>query len=135
MVSDNWPPDPPTSDTREAKHSDAREAKQRRGSILSELWQDWFEALSDVAYHAHEACDLLAKNGPTNGRSGFFASGPFSAPPTDEPIDMDKLAQCLQSLEPKQAARVMYAVQTMQAMETLWEARRSRADTPRKAAW
>jgi hypothetical protein len=134
MVSDNWPPDPPTSDTQEEKHSHAREAK-RRGSILSELWQDWFEALSDVAYHAHQACDLLAKNGPTNGRSGFFASGPFSGLPSGEPIDMDKLAQCLQSLEPKQAARVMYAVQAMQAMETLWETRRSRADAPRKAAW
>ena len=32
---------------------------------------------------------------------------------------MDKLRQCLQSMDPMQAARVMHAVQTMQAMEAM----------------
>jgi hypothetical protein len=131
MVSDNWPPDSPTSDPRETRqNSDTRETRHRYSSVLGELWQDWFETLSDVAYQTHKACDVLAKNGPSNSKAD-----PFGNPPSSDPVDMDKLAKCLQSLDPKQAARVIYAVQAMQAMEGLLERRRARADGPRRSVW
>ena len=33
------------------------------GMMLAELWHDWFEAMSEVAYQTHRACEFLAENG------------------------------------------------------------------------
>ncbi|HVO94458.1 MAG TPA: hypothetical protein VMT22_16535, partial [Terriglobales bacterium] len=76
-----------------------------------------------------------AKNGPSNSQTGLFASGPLGSPPSNGPVDMDKLTKCLQSLDPTQAARVIYAVQTMQAMEALLEKRRARANESKGSTW
>jgi hypothetical protein len=130
MVSDSWPPHPSSSDP--------RESRQRFGAMFAELWQDWFETMSDVAYQTHRACEFLAKNGaPPNEQFGPFYSGPSGSPyeSSDDPIDMDKLKECLQPLDPMQAARVIYAVQTMQAMEALLKRRRSRANESKGTDW
>ncbi len=130
MFSDNAQPHPSSSDK--------PESSLRFGMMLAELWHDWFEAVSEVAYQTHRACEFLAeKGGPANGRYGPFDSRP-SRSPSEGPnssIDMDKLKQCLQSMDPMQAARVMHAVQTMQAMEAMLNRRRSRANEAEGAAW
>ena len=116
---------------------DAPESSPHFGMVLAELWHDWFEAMSQVAYQTHRACEFLAENGaPSNGQYGPFDSGPSRSPSEgpDGSIDMDKLKQCLQSMDPMQAARVMHAVQTMQAMEAMLRGRR-RANEAEGAAW
>jgi hypothetical protein len=126
------------SDSPHPSSSDERESRRRNGPMLAELWQEWFETMSDVAYETHRACEYLAKNGvPPKGPPGPFdfrpSGGPFE--PSNDPIDMDKLRHCLESLDPIQAARVVYAVQAMQAMETMLSKRRSRANESDKPAW
>jgi hypothetical protein len=130
MFSNNARPHPSDPDT--------PESNLRFGMMLAELWHDWFEAVSQVAYRTHRACEFLAEDGgPSNGRYGPFDSRPSRSPsegPNDS-IDMDKLKQCLQSMDPMQAARVMHAVQTTQAMEAILKGRRSRANEPEAAPW
>ena len=67
------------------------------------------------------------------GLSISSSRGPSEGP--NGSIDMDKLKQCLQSMDPMQAARVMHAVQMMQAMEAMLKRRRSRAEEAEEAAW
>ena len=122
----------------ESEDSDTPEFKHRLGTMFGELWHDWFEAMSEVAYQTHRACDFLAENGGLlNNRNGFFDSrfsrGPFEG--MNGSIDMDKLRQGLQSMDPTEAARVMHAVQVMQAMEAMLKKRRSRTSEDQEAAW
>src|ERR1700675_3470195 len=103
MFSDNWPPHPSGSDTPESRH--------RLGMMVAEFWHDWLETMSRVAYQTHRACEFLAENGgPANGQYGpfdpRFSRGPSEWP--DGSIDMDKLKQCLQSMDPAQAAQIMH---------------------------
>jgi hypothetical protein len=39
----------------DSEDSDAPEFKHRLGTVFVELWHDWFEALSEVAYQTHRA--------------------------------------------------------------------------------
>ena len=114
MFSDYAQPHPSNSDT--------PESKLRFGMMLAELWHDWFEAMSHVAYQTHRACDFLAENGgPANGPFGPFDFRASHSPSegSNGSVDMDKLKQCLHAMDPMQAAQVMHAVQTMQAMEAM----------------
>jgi len=130
MFSDDAQPHPSSFDT--------PESNLRFGMMLAELWHDWFETMSQVAYQTHRACEFFVENGgPLNGQFGPFDSRP-SRGPSEGPngsIDMDKLKQCLQSMDPTQAARVMHAVQTMQVMEAMLKRRSSRADDAEGTAW
>jgi hypothetical protein len=106
--------------------------------MLAELWHDWFDTLAQVAYQTHRACEFLAENGGlANGRFGpfDFRSPQATSEVPSGSVDMDKLKQCLQSMDPMQTARVMHAVQTMQAMETMLKGQKSRANEPERAAW
>lgn len=117
---------------------DTPESNLRFSMMLAELWHDWFEAMSEVAYRTHRACEFFAENGGhSNGRYGpfDFRSPRGQSDGSDGPIDMDKLKQCLQSMDPMQATRVMYAVQMMQALEAMAKRRRSRAPEPEEAPW
>jgi hypothetical protein len=130
MFSDYAQPHPSNSDT--------PDSKLRFGMMLAELWHDWFEAMSHVAYQTHRACDFLAENGgPANGPFGPFDFRASHSPSegSNGSVDMDKLKQCLHSMDPMQAARVMHAVQTMQAMEAMLKNRRSRASEAERAPW
>jgi hypothetical protein len=63
------------SDNAQARPSDfdASEASLRFRMMFAELWHDWFEAMSEVAYQTHRACEFLAENGaPLNGRQSPF---------------------------------------------------------------
>jgi hypothetical protein len=110
--------------------------------MFGELWHDWLEAMSEVAYQTHRACEFFAQNGaPSKGQYGNFRE-PFDFRPShgedarpNAPIDMDKLRECLQSMDSMQAARVMHAVQMMQAMEAILRRRRSRAKEAEGSAW
>jgi hypothetical protein len=124
--------------------SDTSESGIRFAMMLAELWHDWFEAISEVAYRTHRACEFFVRHGGSpNGQQGRFSfHEPFdfrgSRSPYEGPtgsIDMDKLKDCLQSMDPIQAARVMHAVQTMQAMEAMLKRRRARANQAEEAAW
>ncbi len=130
MFSDNAQPHWSSSDT--------PESNLRFGMMVAELWQDWFEVMSRVAYKTHRACEFLAENGaPSSAHYGpfdFRASGDPSAGPSGA-IDMDKLQQCLQSMDPMQAARVMHAVRLVQAMEAMLKRQRPRASEAEEAAW
>jgi flagellar motility protein MotE (MotC chaperone) len=48
---------------------------------------------------------------------------------------MDKLKDCLQSMDPMEAARIMHAVQMMQAMDSMLKRRKSRSDEEEGGAW
>jgi hypothetical protein len=94
--------------------------------------------MSELAYRTHRACEFVAENdGPPNGRYGPFDFRPPHGPSEglDGSIDMDRLKQCLQSMDPMQAARVMHAVQMMQALEAMARRRRSRGSAAEEAAW
>jgi hypothetical protein len=130
MVSDNAQPHP--------SGSDSPESDLRFGMMLAEIWHDWFEAISEVAYEMHRTCEFLAENGgPSSGRYGPFRCRPSRSPygGLAGSIDMDTLRQCLQSMDPMQAAKVMHAVQTIQAMEAMLKRQRSRANGAEEAAW
>jgi hypothetical protein len=94
--------------------------------------------MSQVAYQTHRVCEFFAENGgPSNGQYGPFAPSSERSP-SEGPngsVDMDKLKQCLQSMDPMQAARVVHAVQMMQAMEAILKRRRSQANEAEAAAW
>ena len=117
---------------------DAPESSLRFGMMVSELWHDWFEAISEVAYQTHRACEFLMENeGPLNERYerfDFRRSHRSSEGPNGS-IDMEKLRECLQSMDPTQAARVMHAVQMMQAMDAMLKRRRSRVQETEGTPW
>jgi hypothetical protein len=126
------------SDIPHPSGSDERNPRRRDRSMLAEFWQEWFETMSDLTYEAHRVCEYLARNGAQSNISlGSFdfraAAGAIKSP--SDPIDVDKLRQCLQSLDPMQAARVVYAVQAMQAMETMFSKRRSPTKESDKPDW
>lgn len=127
---------PHSSDT------DIPESGIRFAMMFGELWHDWLEAMSEVAYQTHRACEFFAQNGASSkGQYGNFGA-PFDFPPSqgedarpNGSIDMDKLRECLQSMDSMQATRVMHAVQMMQAMEAMLRRRRSRAKEAEGSAW
>ncbi len=103
-----------------------------------------FEAMSEVAYQTHRACEFFVQHGGSpNGQHGRFdfhepfnfraSRSAYEGP--NGSIDIDKLKECLESMDPMQAARVMHAVQMMQAMEAMLKRRRSRANQAEEAAW
>ena len=118
---------------------DTHESRLRFGMRFAELWHEWFDTMSQVAYQTHRACEFLAENGgPSNGQYGpfdFRASHNPSDGSSDGSVDMDKLRHCLHEMDPAQAARVIHAVQTMQAMEAMLKRRRSRASGAEEPAW
>ena len=130
MFFENAQPHPSSSDTPESRF--------RFGMMLAEIWHQWFEAMSGAAYQTHRACEFFVENGgPFDGRYGPFDFRPprSSSKGPKGSIDMDKLKECLQSMEPMQAARVMHAVQMMEAMEAMLKRRRSGANEAEMAAW
>jgi hypothetical protein len=114
-------------DSPHANGSDDRESRRRLGSVFAELWQEWFETVSELALETHQMCEYISRSRAFDkdayGPFGQFAQfGGVSG----EPIDIDKLKQCLQSMDPAQATRVLYAVQAMHAMEAMLERYRAR---------
>jgi hypothetical protein len=126
------------SDNAQSHRSNSDAHESRFHTMLTDVWQDWFEALSEVAYQTHRACEFFAENkGPPSGRFGpfdfRFTRGPSAGP--NSSVDMEKLKECLQPMEPIEAAQVIYAVQMMQAMEAMLKKQRSRADETEGTAW
>src|SRR5438128_8933906 len=116
--------------------ADTPESGNRFAMMLAELWHDWFEAMSEVAYQTHRACEFFVQHGGSpngqHGRSNFHEPFNFRASRSayegpNGSVDMDKLKEYLQSMELMQAARVMHGVSVMQAMEAMLKRRRSRA--------
>ena len=119
-------------------HSDGPGSRLRFGMMLAEVWHDWFAALSEVAYQTHRACEFLAENGESLNRKFDpfdFRPGRGRSEESSDSIDMDRLKECLQSLDPMDAARVFHAVQVMQIMEGLRKKRKSRGDEEEEATW
>jgi hypothetical protein len=121
---------------------DIPESGIRFAMMLGELWHDWLEAMSEVAYQTHRACEFFAQNGASSKEPFGNFREPFDFRPShgenerpNGPIDMDKLRECLQSMDSIQAARVMHAVQMMQAMEAMLRRRRARANQAEGSAW
>ena len=53
--------------------SDTPESGIRFAMMLAELWHDWFEAMSEVAYQTHRACEFFVQHGGSpNGQHGRF---------------------------------------------------------------
>ena len=124
--------------------ADIPESGIRFAMMFGELWHDWLEAMSEVAYQTHRACEFFAQNGASSkgqhGPFNFREAFDFRASPSDHggpngSIDMDKLRESLQSMDSMQAARVMHAVQMMQTMEAILRRRRSRANQAEGDAW
>jgi len=118
--------------------SDSADSRMHFRTLLGEFWHDWLETVSDVAYQTHKACEFFAENGgASGGRSGPFEfRSPRGSPERpDGPIDMDKLRDCLQSMDPMQAMRVIHAVQMMQAVESMVRGRRPRTRETEASPW
>jgi hypothetical protein len=124
--------------------ADIPESGIRFAMMFGELWHDWLEAMSEVAYQTHRACEFFAQNGASSkgqhGHFNFREAFDFRASPSDHggpngSIDMDKLRESLQSMDSMQAARVMHAVQMMQTMEAILRRRRSLASHAEGDAW
>ena len=114
--------------------SDTPESGPRFRAMFAEIWHDWLEAISDVAYQTHRACEFLSENNdPSDLRHGPFDPQWFSLSEAGS-IDMKKLEECLQSMDSAQAIRVVHAVRVMQAMEAMLQRRRSRANKT-ESAW
>src|SRR6266508_4434904 len=43
--------------------SDTPESGIRFAMMVVELWHDWFEAMSEVAYQTHRACEFFVQHG------------------------------------------------------------------------
>jgi hypothetical protein len=117
---------------------DSPDSELRLGRMLAELLHDWFEVMSHVAYETHRACEFFAQNGgPARGQYGSFAARARHRP-SEEPnrsIDMDKLKECLRSMDPEQAVQIMHAVQAMQTMEAMLKKYRSQTNDSEQAPW
>jgi len=91
----------------------------------AEFWAHTLHVMSHAAAEAArvaaEAGKACAMMGP--GGANLFAppGGPYAPPPAGE-VDVDKLRQGLKDMAPDQAARVLYAVQVMQAMDAMRKA-------------
>ena len=98
-------------------------------ALFAEIRHDWLEAISDVAYQTHKACEYLSENSdPSNLQpSPFDRYWRAQSEGANGSIDMKKLEECLQSMDSIQASRVIHAVQVMQAMEAIMQRRGSRA--------
>jgi hypothetical protein len=128
------------SESERPHHSsfDTPESGLRFGMMLAEVWHDWFAAMSQVAYQTHRACEFLAENGAVLNRpfEAFdFRSARGQSESANGAVDFEKLKQCLQSLDPMDAAKVMHAVQTMQLMEAMLKKRQSRGEEAEETAW
>lgn len=129
MFPNHEQPYPPNFDT--------PESSLRFGMMLAELLHDWFEVMSHVAYQTHRACEFFVQNGgPPGGHDGPFSHS-WRSPPegSNSSIELGELQECLRSMEPKQAAQVLHAVRTMQAMEAMLKKYRSQKETSEGTAW
>ena len=124
--------------------ADIPESGIRFAMMLGELWHDWLEAMSEVAYQTHRACEFLAQNGASSkgqhkpfnfGEAFDFRASPSEHGGPNGSIDMEKLRESLQSMDSMEAARVLHAVQMMQTMEAILRRRRSRANQAEGDAW
>src|SRR6266404_2867656 len=79
--------------------ADTPESGIRFAMMLAELWHDWFEAMSEVAYQTHRACEFFVQHGGSpNGQHGRFdfrepfdfrsSRSPYEGP--NGSIDIDK---------------------------------------------
>jgi len=128
-----------TSSFRErVSNNDAPDALFRVATMVTEIWKDWFHTVSQVAYQTHRACEFLAENGEQSiaqfGPFGFLSPRGRSDK-TNGRIDIDQLRQCLQSMDPAQASKVVHAVQMMEATEAMLKRQQSGANDAERAAW
>jgi len=117
---------------------DTQESRLRFGMMFAELWYDWLETMSEVAYRTHKVCESFIEDGaPATSQYGPFEPPRWSDPPEslNGEIDIDRLKDCLKAMEPREAARVIHAVQMMQAMETMLKRRRSGPNEGERSAW
>jgi hypothetical protein len=84
-----------------------------------------------VAAEAGRACAMMGPHG-----ENFFAppGGPYAPPPPAD-IDVDKLREGLKGMDQDQAARVLYAVQMMQAIDAMRRSSASDSTGKAKAPW
>ena len=121
-----------------SKSSMPFESNLRFGMTLAQFLHEWFETMAQMVDLTRRACELFVENGGAStgqaGPSGLKTPRNASEQ-VNGSVDMEKLKQSLQSMDPMQAAQVMHAVQVMQAMETMQRGQRSRANEPHGAAW
>lgn len=118
--------------------SDTPESSLRFAMMLAELWHDWFTAMSRVSYQTHRLCEFFIEHGGSSSEGYRTFEHDSSRGPSEGPngsIDLDKLKQCLQSMDPMQAAKVIHAIRMMQAAEAMMRKRRSQADEAEETAW
>jgi hypothetical protein len=77
---------------------------------------------AEVADHTRKACQAFAQQGgmahaPFGLNAAFAPPGSSATARPGAPVDMEKLRQLLQTMDPVQAAQVVHAVQVVQAME------------------
>jgi hypothetical protein len=111
------------------------ESNLRFGVTLAQFLHEWFEAMAQMADLTRRACDLFVENGGASTTQAKPPSPRNASEQQSGSVDMEKLKQSLQSMDPMQAAQVMHAVQVMQTMEMMQRGQNARANGPQPTAW
>jgi len=105
----------------------------RMATAQADLMHQILLKAAEVADHTRKACQAFAEQGGA-AYAPFGSTAPFAAPGSPgtarpgAPVDMERLKQLLQAMDPVQAAQVMHAVQVVQAMDSAH--RRQQPATP-----
>jgi hypothetical protein len=94
----------------------------RMATAQADLMYQMLLKAAEVADHTRKACQAFAEQGgmayaPFGWNAAFATPGSSATAHPGAPVDMEKLRQSLQTMDPVQAAQVMHAVQVVQAMD------------------
>jgi hypothetical protein len=94
----------------------------RTAAAQADLMHQMLLKAAEVADHTRKACHAFAEQGgmayaPFGLNAAFATPGWSAMARPGAPVDMEKLRQSLQTMDPVQAAQVVHAVQVVQAMD------------------
>nr|UXE44361.1 hypothetical protein Hi04_10k_c209_00023 [uncultured bacterium] len=98
------------------------DAMLRMATAQADLMHQMLLKAAEVADHTRKACQAFAEQGgmayaPFGSNAAFATPGSSATARPGAPVDMDKLRQSLQTMDPVQAAQVIHAVQVVQVMD------------------
>jgi hypothetical protein len=125
------------------RHADPGFDPMLRSAITAaEFWCHWFETMAEMARQARQACQLFTdagmarpeQHGAPATAAPWAAARPDGTRP-DDSVDLKQLRESLKSMDPRQAAQVLHAVQMVQAMDRMQQRQRSRPNGATAGIW
>jgi hypothetical protein len=95
----------------------------RTATAQADLMHQILLKAAEVVDHTRKACQAFAEQSgaacaPLGSTAAFATPGSPGTARPGAPVDMEKLKQSLQTMDPVQAAQVLHAVQVVQAMDS-----------------